>query len=232
MKKSKNPRKDIGAVLCGQVMAPFELSDKDFRDIEAASGVSLANKDQRFLINFHLGNYISFTKSIQNKPTRQAVRAQLEEWRKCAETLYFSTVSHDPAPHAAMERLQEIEFDEEKAHLWIGAEFGTETRMRLCNFFLACEKAISDIDQKTATDKGGQSGDEQRDILLSSLEKILLDAGGKKQFRKHFIRSAIEKLPEDTRPNLPNTNGEILKIINAARRKWRNRGELTRRKGE
>ncbi len=232
MKKSKNLRKDIGAVLCGQAMTPFELSDNDFDNIGVAGGVVLANEEQRLLINFRLGNYISFTKAIQNKPTRQAVRAQLDEWIKCAQTLYYSTVSHDPAPHAAMERLEEFLFDDEKAYLWNGAGFGTEIGEWLRNFFLACEKAISDIDHKIATDKGGQSGDGQRDILLTSLEKILLDAGGKKQFRERFIRSVIEKLPEDIRPNLPNANGEILKIINAAKKKWRNRGELPHREVE
>lgn len=213
-------------------MAPFELSDKDFHDIEAAGGVVLAKEDQRFYLNFYLGNYISFTIAMQNRPTRQDVRAQLDEWRKCAKTLYFSTVSHDPVPYAAMERLKELQFDDEKAHLWKGAEFGAQFRMRLCYFFLACEKAISDIDRKTTADKGGKNGDEQRNILLSSLERILLDAGGKKQFREHFIRTAVKKLPKEVRPGLPKGDGEILKIINAARRKLKNRGKPPQPQGE
>lgn len=230
-KPSKNPRKDIGTVLIGHVMAPFELADKDFHNVELAGGVSL-NEEQRSKLNMILENYISFTKAIQDRPARQAVRNELDKWRKCALTLFFSTASHDATPDAAMKRLREMQFDEERKHLWNGAQFGQETRMRLSYFAIACEKAIYDIDQKTAADKGGKTGNEQRDMMLYRLESLLLDAGGKKQFRECFIRTAVIKLPEEVRPKLPKDDGEILKIISAAKRRMKNRRKLPLRKGE
>ncbi len=215
-KPSKNRRKDIGPTLCGIVL-PLDLSDKDFHEMGRAGGLCL-NAEQRQALTRTLEHYVTLQKAINEKPERQAVRDKLEEWKRCAQTLYSGTFRDDAVTCAAMERLEHMQFDKDRAHLWNGSRINT-LQDSLGSFMVACEKALADIDKETSQDKGGKAADVQRNRLLSVLDVIFEEARGQRGSKERFILKAVSKIPEDYRPKLPEGNGEILKLLKRSRPK-------------